>query len=115
MRPEVLKVTEKIVVPRRPGFAPFVAYDCEQLDDLYKEFTQSEAQRVGSIVMWRGDETHVVPGEMFQIFDYVICSLIPQKYWDADGKVRPRKHDMLPDVISKRQEVMFFGGFETKE
>ena len=102
MRPEVLKVSEKIVVPRRPGYAPFVAYECSHLDKLYKEFTQSDSQRAGSIVMWCGDQTCMVPGEMFAIFDYVVCSLIPQKYWDADGKVRPRKHGVLPDVFSKR-------------
>ena len=112
MRPEVLRISEKIVIPRRPGFTSFVAYECEHLDDLYNEFTRSRCRRAGSIVMWCGDESRVVPGDMFRTFDYVVCSLIPQRYWDPDGKVRPRKHRELPDLLSRRAELMFFGGFE---
>ena len=111
-RPEILKVEEKVVIPYRRGKAPFIAYECEKFDDLYREFSQGNASCVGTIAMWCGDETCVMPGDMFKLFDWVICKHIDQKYWEADGKVRPRKHE-LPDVIANRQNVTFFAGFET--
>ena len=112
MRPEVLELTEKIIVPRRPGYAPFLVYELAHMDDLYREYTQNKSKQVGSIIMWCGDETRQVPGEMFKTFDWVICSLIPQSFWDPDGKVRPHKHGDIPDLVSNRQQLMFFGGFE---
>ena len=110
-RPEILKVTEKIIIPTRASKAPFIAYECENMDDLYREFFNGSATCVGTIALWCGDETRIIPGEMFSIFDWVICKHIDQKYWSPDGKVRPREHK-LPDVIANRENVTFFGGFE---
>ena len=119
----VLRIQSRVILPkpsrRVPGpRPPQTIYELEGHEAMLNELTLGRHTQVGSIVLWEcvhrhPDGGYLVPGEMFDVFDYVICQRIPNKLWEAGGVVRPYKR-AVPDVRVPRKTFMFFAGFEQR-
>lgn len=109
----VLETTQTKASKARPVPLMQTVFKCDPAYELMlKEVLHYHRPSVSSIVVYHADPaTKILPGKMFQLFDWVICKFIPKNYWGAGGIVNCRTHLTLPDVVGNRKDVYFFAGF----
>lgn len=116
-RPEVLHIScetvQTKVTKARPVSQAQTHFHCSLAYELMlKEVLHYHRPCVSSIVCFHADPaTKILPGKMFQMFDWVICKFLPASLWGSGGIVNCRLHAALPDVVATRSDVYFFAGF----
>lgn len=110
-RPEVLTIRETVVVPKGHRTPSFTVYEVEHLASLLHDLFAGPHAQVGSIVRYEVGESGLIPSEVFEIFDWVICQSIPSYLWEEGGVFRPYKF-RPPMIHTAKKTLVFFAGFE---